>query len=261
VSSELKSRIIIGFLEILLVILADFTNRFLFLILLVVIFVLASLELIKMLRLKIVGKFLFTVTSILVVGILTYLFHKGSFSGIRILIPLYIWWLFAIIPITFYLQKDSEFFTPFYGIYLWIPFTFLFFLRRDFGAINILILFATIWSFDSFSYLLGRKFGKTKIAPLISPNKTWEGTVSGVIIAFIVFFFLNTILSGFSFKWILLGILLPIYGFFGDLFESLLKRRRGLKDSGSILGAHGGILDRFDSLFFAVIAYYPFLLI
>jgi phosphatidate cytidylyltransferase len=70
---------------------------------------------------------------------------------------------------------------------------------------------------------------------------------------------LSNIFLGFTYRWIVLGITIPLYGFFGDLFESFLKRQRGYKDSSSLLKSHGGALDRFDSFIFAVIAYYTFL--
>ncbi len=256
--SELKERIIVGALGVILIIAANFISKFSFLIVLLAIFIAASMELIKMLGFKTIGKLLFIITSAITVYILTYLLNIGFFSGLKILIPLYIWFL-SIILIIFFSTKESELLSPLYAIYIWIPFVFAYFLRSDYGALQTLILFATIWSLDSFSYLFGKKFGKNKIAPLISPNKTWEGTISGIVIAFFVFLILSIILSGFNYRLIIIAIILPLYGFFGDLFESFLKRRRGLKDSGSILKAHGGILDRFDSFIFAVIAYYTFL--
>lgn len=259
-NSEIKERIVVGLLIVGLIILANFISELLFLVVFSVIFILASFELIKMFKFKTGGKILFTITSIITIAILSYFLEKGVFSNIKILIPFYVWFL-VIILIILFSTKDLEFFAPSYGIYLWIPFVFLIFLRKDYGSLQTLILFLTVWSFDSFAYLFGKKIGKTKIAPLISPNKTWEGTIFGIIISFFVFLSLSIIFSGFSYKWVFLGFAIPIYSLFGDLFESFLKRQRGLKDSGSILGAHGGILDRFDSLFFAVIAYYSFLLI
>jgi phosphatidate cytidylyltransferase len=256
--NELNERLIVGALGVILIIAANFISKLSFLILLLAIFIAASIELIKMLGLKDIGKILFVITSAITVYILTFVLNKGFLSGLKILIPLYMWFL-AIILIIFFSTKESEFLSPLYAIYLWIPFVFAYFLRSDYGALQTLILFATMWSLDSFSYLFGKKFGKHKVAPLISPNKTWEGTISGIVIAFFVFMILSIIFSGFSYKLIIIAIILPLYGFFGDLFESFLKRRRGLKDSGSILKAHGGILDRFDSFIFAAIAYYPFL--
>ncbi|MBM4763934.1 phosphatidate cytidylyltransferase [Bacillus sp. B15-48] len=109
-----------------------------------------------------------------------------------------------------------------------------------------------IWATDSGAYFIGRAFGKNKLWPEISPNKTREGSVGGVICALIVaalfgyFADMNTNLM------ILLVItaVLSIFGQIGDLVESALKRHYAVKDSGRILPGHGGILDRFDSLLF-----------
>ena len=108
-----------------------------------------------------------------------------------------------------------------------------------------------IWSNDTFAYLGGSLFGKNKMIERVSPGKTWEGTIIGVLITFALSFTFN----GFIFKlednaWPVLGILIPVLATIGDLVESKLKREAGIKDSGSIMPGHGGVLDRFDSLIF-----------
>ena len=107
-----------------------------------------------------------------------------------------------------------------------------------------------VWLTDSGAYLIGRKIGKNKLAPRISPNKTWEGSVGGtvaatIILAVYLYFFL--VGDGFI-TMIILTLILSIMGQLGDLIESSLKRYYGVKDSGKILPGHGGILDRFDSM-------------
>ena len=112
----------------------------------------------------------------------------------------------------------------------------------------LLCLLATIWIADSAAYFAGKNFGKHKLAPSISPGKTWEG-VLGALIG--VSFFGAILYIGFGVK---TGALFPalwliaIFGVIGDLFESLLKRQANLKDSGSCLPGHGGILDRVDGI-------------
>jgi phosphatidate cytidylyltransferase len=100
----------------------------------------------------------------------------------------------------------------------------------------------------------GSLFGKHKLLERVSPGKTWEGTVFGVLVTIVVSFLLQTYLlhSENMLLWITLGILVPITATIGDLFESLLKRKAGVKDSGSLMPGHGGVLDRFDSLLFVV---------
>ena len=108
-----------------------------------------------------------------------------------------------------------------------------------------------VWVTDSGAYIFGRKLGKHKLAPRISPNKTWEGSICGCLAATIlcsIFIFYYPIAGYSMIEMVLITIFLSIAGQFGDLIESALKRYYGVKDSGKILPGHGGILDRFDSL-------------
>ena len=122
------------------------------------------------------------------------------------------------------------------------------------------ILFVT-WASDTFAFFVGRKFGRHKLAPSISPGKTWEGAAGGVGAAVVmsILFFTPTpfLLPLISWQIISLAVLVSIFGQLGDLVESLLKRNTGVKDSGSLMPGHGGVLDRIDSLVFAgVVVYY-----
>lgn len=115
---------------------------------------------------------------------------------------------------------------------------------------------AVVWTTDIGAYMIGRKIGKHKLAPHISPNKTIEGSVGGVICAVIIaslVIFLYPSKNGFNYSWpimLAITILLSIAGQMGDLVESAFKRHFDVKDSGNLLPGHGGILDRFDSLLF-----------
>lgn len=123
-------------------------------------------------------------------------------------------------------------------------------------------IFIIIWSFDSFAYLVGRFLGKHKLMPKISPKKTWEGFIGGLFFALLSAYLLDQfgavdIIS--TWQWLLLGFIVVISSTFGDLFESALKRSHGLKDSGNFMPGHGGILDRIDSLLFAMPLAYLFI--
>ena len=129
------------------------------------------------------------------------------------------------------------------------------------GIFLILFAFISTWASDSFAYLVGSRWGRTSLAPQISPNKTVEGLIGGVI---------GTILLGVVFSWgvgyslihsVILSSLLSIMAPIGDLFESYMKRVCGVKDSGHLLPGHGGVLDRFDSLFFVAPTMVTFLII
>ena len=107
-----------------------------------------------------------------------------------------------------------------------------------------------LWVNDSFAFIVGKKYGKIKLYKSISPNKTWEGFLSGLLMTLLVSFLLFSHLSLF-FK-ISFSLIISIGGTLGDLVESMFKRKAGVKDSGNLIPAHGGILDRFDSFFFSV---------
>lgn len=125
----------------------------------------------------------------------------------------------------------------------------------------VFLLLFTTWVSDTTAFLLGRRFGRHKLAPSISPGKTWEGTLGGIFggIAVSPLFFSPTPfqLPLIPIQAVFLGALTSLLGQVGDLFESLLKRNLGVKDSGKLMPGHGGILDRIDSLILAgIVVYY-----
>jgi phosphatidate cytidylyltransferase len=112
----------------------------------------------------------------------------------------------------------------------------------------LLVIISTIWIADSAAYFAGKNFGKHKLAPSISPGKTWEG-VLGALIAVSLFAFVVSSINGLNYWGLLFGLwLITILGVYGDLFESMFKRQANLKDSGDLLPGHGGILDRIDGV-------------
>jgi phosphatidate cytidylyltransferase len=140
-------------------------------------------------------------------------------------------------------------------------------LRADeFGKILVIFVLFSVWAGDIAAYYVGRSIGKHKLAPVVSPNKSWEGAIASVFgsiaFAFLVFHFQAQINSLFlvpgrniqpaRFHIVGLGVLTNVAAQFGDLFESALKRGAGVKDSGTLLPGHGGILDRIDALLFAI---------
>lgn len=128
-------------------------------------------------------------------------------------------------------------------------------------SLEVLMLFILIWSSDSFAYFTGRLFGKHKMAPKISPKKTWEGFAGGVVLTLILGFFIEQYYPELRGNWMLVGLLVSVFAPVGDLVESQLKRSFGVKDSGNIIPGHGGILDRLDSFIIcAPVIYLYFLL-
>ena len=122
-----------------------------------------------------------------------------------------------------------------------------------------LSIFIFLWTNDTGAYCTGSLFGKHKLFPRISPAKSWEGSIGGGILVLIVasiIYFIESQgenLSGLNLiEWLGLGLVVVVFGTWGDLVESLLKRTLGIKDSGNILPGHGGILDRIDSSLMAI---------
>ena len=121
-------------------------------------------------------------------------------------------------------------------------------------------MFVFLWMNDTGAYLCGSLLGKHKLFPRISPGKSWEGSIGGGIlvmaIAVLIWYLTEQYgvneLSLNAFEWVGLGLTVVIFGTWGDLIESLLKRTLGIKDSGTILPGHGGMLDRFDSSLLAI---------
>jgi phosphatidate cytidylyltransferase len=131
----------------------------------------------------------------------------------------------------------------------------------DHGQLAVFTVLLTVFAADTAAYFTGRLFGRHKLAPVLSPGKTWEGFVAGSAAALFVAF-ICLYKTGFVDGWrsLVLGGVIAVASALGDLFESALKRDMRVKDSGRLLAAHGGMLDRLDShLFAAVAAFYTIL--
>lgn len=129
-------------------------------------------------------------------------------------------------------------------------------LDNPWGAILVLGLFVSVWGSDAFAYLIGSAIGKHKLAPHISPNKSWEGFIAGLIFAMLCWVGLSFI-PGVSLsiaQALIFGFINGLAGVLGDLVESRIKRNSGFKDSGTIMPGHGGLLDRCDSQFLVTLS-------
>ena len=121
------------------------------------------------------------------------------------------------------------------------------------SGVLVLGVFLSVWANDSFAYLIGSKFGKHKLAPRTSPKKSWEGFIAGLVSS-MIFWCLMTFIPGVTMvipQALVFGLACGLMGVLGDLAESRIKRNSGVKDSGTMMPGHGGLLDRCDSLFLA----------
>lgn len=117
----------------------------------------------------------------------------------------------------------------------------------------VLGLMLLTWTNDTAAYLIGSNWGRHRLFPRVSPNKTWEGTLGGIAIALVIAWPLGLIFPQFAFStWLVLALLVGITGSLGDLVESMIKRNLTIKDSGGLLPGHGGLLDRFDAFIFSL---------
>ncbi|NQX97591.1 MAG: phosphatidate cytidylyltransferase [Flavobacteriales bacterium] len=180
--------------------------------------------------------------------------------------------LFSTFLIELYRKKSNPFINIAYTligiIYIVLPFAMLFHLgfysdnnfTAEYSFQIVLGFFLLLWTNDTGAYLAGRFFGKHKLFERISPKKTWEGSFGGGILTIGVAYTLSIFFPNLNLtNWIVIAVLVAIFGGLGDLVESMLKRSLNIKDSGNILPGHGGILDRFDGLLLSVPFIYSYL--
>lgn len=184
------------------------------------------------------------------------LIYLSQYIRMTVLIFSCIFWLFALYLVLQYpnvrFKNFSKIARCIIGFFVIVPFWVSVALLHQQKPSLLLLMLLVVTLADSGAYFVGRQYGKKKIAPVISPKKTVEGLLSGIILGGFSGMVYAFIISYGRYEQIVLFILsfvMVMVAFIGDLFESMVKRECGVKDSGSILPGHGGILDRMDSLF------------
>ncbi|MDR2056809.1 MAG: phosphatidate cytidylyltransferase [Dysgonamonadaceae bacterium] len=192
----------------------------------------------------------------------TYLYTSGTFSFAVVVV--YLFYLAVLLISSLYIKHSDT--------VAYLAYTFLgqCYVALPFSLLNLLVfpnhspegvyyhsfllsLFVFIWVNDTGAYAVGMLFGKHRLFPRISPKKSWEGFFGGLILTVASAFVFARFNTGISFyHWINISFFVVLFGTWGDLIESLLKRTLGIKDSGNALPGHGGFLDRFDSMLLAV---------
>ncbi len=165
------------------------------------------------------------------------------------------------------IQKITSF-SKYLCLFGYIILPFIFITKIPIGEQNkynpkiIISIFILIWTNDTFAYIVGKSIGKHKLLEKISPKKTIEGFIGGIIFtvlaSYIIAKYYIQIKEVNTFIWIIIALIVSIFGTIGDLIESKFKRIAGVKDSGKIMPGHGGVLDRLDSIIFAAPIVYSF---
>lgn len=178
------------------------------------------------------------------------------------LVPLIIL-IYGALQLLVFKEKATSFFLFIAAIlYIVVPFYLGFKVHiKDTGAVPIILgVFLLVWTNDTFAYLSGNIFGKHKLYEKVSPNKTWEGFAGGFAFAIIMGFVLDQYIyvdAGYApYFWVKSAMFIAPAAVAGDLFQSALKRKMKVKDTGTIMPGHGGILDRFDAILFALPVFY-----
>jgi len=259
---NLQTRLLVGFFGIVIILFANFIHLHSFIVVFLFFWSLSVLELIQVIDSD--GMYrLFMLMFCLLLGIICS--GYGKIVSYEMVILMWLCSVFAIMGILHFnmvhckcFQKTGSFIKAiFFPVYVTIPYILLVMIRSgNRGSFWILFMLLTAWVLDIFSYFTGMLIGKHKIAPKISPKKTVEGFVGGLIFSgFFIYIYLKAFTTISLFPVLVISFTLPIAGFLGDLFESFIKRSAGIKDSGDLLSGHGGFLDRFDSLLFIVILF------
>lgn len=228
-----------------------------------------SFETVKLLK---YSNFIYKLLTFVLIGVVYYTFTQNFFNSSFSLRLLY--WRYILILILFCLSIitlfyfSDELYTDsakliFTTAYLSIPFGLSLAIPRSINPLapEIFYVFLLLWISDSFAYLIGSKFGKRKLAPKISPNKSVEGLIGGIVSTIIAGLVIEYLEPGLRGNWIVISIIIAIFAPIGDLAESKLKRKFKVKDSGNLIPGHGGVLDRLDSFIFCIPALFAYYLI
>ena len=216
-----------------------------------------------------VNRFISTVAGVYFFYAMTY-YCSDMYAGIAksvVFIPYLVTIVYLLVAELYLKQKDpiqDWAYTMLAQIYIALPFSLINVLAfnatsEGYVAFNTLLplsIFIFLWVNDSGAYCVGSLLGRHKLFPRISPGKSWEGSIGGAVfvlaVAYAISYFLDTDQMLAMPVWLGLGLVVVVFGTWGDLVESLFKRTLGIKDSGNILPGHGGMLDRFDSSLLAI---------
>jgi phosphatidate cytidylyltransferase len=256
-------RAISGLLYISILVVSIFTSEFIFISLFFLIGFVCLLELEKLLRLK--SYALYAVHALFFI-LFSYIKFDANATLVLLCITIFVN-LFLVKDLLFIkkipvFEKKKYIILIFYLISSMVFLTLIPTYSGTFRPELIVGVFVLIWTNDTFAYIVGKNFGKNKLYEQISPNKTIEGFIGGVIFSGIAGYFIYYFTHYLDFQsWLGMAIILSIFGTLGDLIQSKFKRQAGVKDSGKLMPGHGGLFDRLDSIIFSSPFVYAYLLI
>lgn len=176
-------------------------------------------------------------------------------GGVFVFIGALLWWLFGFKVIAVYRGDHAvrPLSTALAGVLILVPawLALIVLHSAENGPASVLFLFVLIWTADTGAYFVGRRFGKRKLAPQVSPGKSWEGALGALALTAMVAYVGGRwfgVPDAHLLLFVSLALVTIVFSIAGDLMESLYKRRAGVKDSGHLLPGHGGVLDRIDSM-------------
>lgn len=256
-------RTISGLLYISILVVSILSSEFIFISLFFLLGFVCLLELEKLLRLK-----SYALYGVHIIFFLLFSYWKFSPSATVALLCITIFVNMFLVKDLLFIRKIPVFEKKKYIILIFYLITSSIFLtliptyNGIFNPILIVGVFILIWTNDTFAFIVGKNFGKKKLYEKISPNKTIEGFLGGLIFTCVggYFIFWYTNYRDFPF-WLGMAIILSIFGTLGDLIQSKFKRQAGVKDSGKLMPGHGGLYDRLDSIIFSSPFIYAYLLI
>jgi len=260
---ELLTRSLSGFLYISILLISIFISKYTFIGVFLIFGIICIYEFQKLIHLKktwlylvFIGFLLLFHTPIIQVPLSIILI----FLGLTLITQLFLVRDLITIRIIPMFEKRKYFTSIFFLITSIVFLTLIPCYNNEYEAIMIAGPLLMIWTNDTFAYLVGKNFGKHKLLERISPKKTIEGFVGGflftLVAGYLIAFFSDTLSISI---WLIISIIMSIFGTLGDLIQSKFKRQAGVKDSGSIMPGHGGIFDRLDSIIFASPFLYAFL--
>ncbi len=266
--NNLIKRSLTGLVFVVVVVGAIAINKWLFLILFLGIIVLGMNEFYNLVSQKNIN-----VQRIngIIIGVSVFIsnyFYAQSLIGSKIFLVV-IFLVVSVFIIELYRKKEKPFINIAYTIiavlYIAVPFSlvnYIVFLNSStiYNSHLLLGFLFLTWSYDSFAYVFGVSFGRHRLFERISPKKSWEGFLGGVLLSLLTAYIISLFFKDLEFRqWIFVSIIASIIGTFGDLTESMLKRSENVKDAGNILPGHGGILDRFDAVLLSLPIYFIYL--